>query len=211
MLAAEGPFSAVILAGGRSVRFGRDKAAEVVAGRSLLQRVVDSASPIASEIVIVRAPGMRPPAVRSETPLRHAEDVREGGALAGLHTGLLVAGQPVAVVLGCDMPLLSQPLLHHLRGLLNQSMDVVMPLWEGKEEPLHAFYRRTCLPAIEKALDEGKRRVVDFLPDVRVRFVSHDELQRLDPEGHSFWNVNQPSDLARVLPLLDDETSAKAR
>lgn len=210
MLAAEGPFSAVILAGGRSVRFGRDKSAEVVAGRSLLQRVVDAVNPIADEIIIVRAPGMRPPAVRSETPLRHAEDVREGGALAGLYTGLLVANQPVAVILGCDMPLLSRPLLRFLRGLLDQSVDVVMPLWEGKEDPLHAFYRRTCLSAIEKALDEGKLRVVDFLPDVRVRYVSHDELQRLDPEGHSFWNVNQPSDLARVLPLLDQESSPKA-
>lgn len=210
MLAAEDPFSAVILAGGRSVRFGRDKSAEVIAGRSLLQRVVDAVSPVASEIVIVRAPGMRPPAVRSETPLRHAEDVREGGALAGLYTGLLVVSQPVALVLGCDMPLLSQPLLRYLRGLLDQSVDVVMPLWEGREEPLHAFYRRTCLSAIEKALDEGKRRVVHFLPDVRVRYVSHDELQRLDPEGRSFWNVNQPSDLARILPLLDGETSPKA-
>ena len=210
MLAAEGPFSAVILAGGRSVRFGRDKSAEVIAGRSLLQRVVDAVSPVASEIIVVRAPGMRPPAVHSETPLRHGEDLREGGALAGLYTGLLVARQPVALVLGCDMPLLSRPLLRYLRGLLDQGVDVVMPLWEGREEPLHAFYRRTCLSAIEKALVEGKRRVVHFLPDVRVRYVSHDELQRLDPEGRSFWNVNQPSDLARVLPLLDGETSPKA-
>jgi len=210
MLAAEGPFSAVILAGGRSVRFGRDKSAEVIAGRSLLQRVVDAVSPIATEIVVVRAPGMRPPAVGSETPLRHAEDMREGGALAGLYTGLLVVSQPVALVLGCDMPLLSRPMIRYLRGLLDQSVDVVMPLWEGREEPLHAFYRRTCLSAIEKALDEGKRRLVHFLPDVRVRYVSYDELQRLDPEGHSFWNVNQPSDLARVLPLLDGETSPKA-
>lgn len=211
MLAAEGPFSAVILAGGRSVRFGRDKSAEVIAGRSLLQRVVDAVSPIATEIVVVRAPGMRPPAVHAETPLRHAEDMREGGALAGLYTGLLVVSQPVALVLGCDMPLLSQPMIRYLRGLLDQSVDVVMPLWEGREEPLHAFYRRTCLSAIEKALDEGKRRLVHFLPDVRVRYVSYDELQRLDPEGRSFWNVNQPSDLARVLPLLDGETSPKAR
>jgi molybdopterin-guanine dinucleotide biosynthesis protein A len=210
VLAAEGPFSAVILAGGRSVRFGRDKSAEVIAGRSLLQRVVDAVGPVASEIVIVRAPGMRPPTARSETPLRHAEDVREGGALAGLYTGLLVASQPVAVVLGCDMPLLSGPLLRYLRGLLSESLDVVMPLWKGQEEPLHAFYRRTCLSAIEKTLDEGERRVVRFLPDVRVRYVSHDELQRVDPEGHSFWNVNQPSDLARILPLLDGEPSPNA-
>ena len=125
------PFSAIILAGGRSVRFGRDKSAEIVVGRSLLQHVVDAVGPIASEIVVVRAPGAPPPTVNSETPLRHAEDVREGGALAGLYTGLLVCSQPVALALGCDMPLLSQPLLLYLWGLLDPDVDAVMPLWEG--------------------------------------------------------------------------------
>jgi molybdopterin-guanine dinucleotide biosynthesis protein A len=204
-LPPEDPFSAIILAGGRSVRFGRDKSVEIVAGRPLLQHVVDAVGPIAGEIVVVRAPGTPPPPVTTRTPLRHVEDVRAGGALAGLYSGLLVCSQPVALALGCDMPLLSRPLLRHLWGLLDQDVDVVMPLWEGKEEPLHAFYRRICLSAIEKALDRGKRRFVDFLPDVRVRYVSHDELRRLDPEGRSFWNVNYPSDLARILPVLESQ------
>ncbi len=201
----ESSFSAIILAGGRSVRFGRDKAAEIVAGRSLLQHVVDAVGPMAHEIVVVRAPGMSPPAVNSQTPLRQVEDARPGGALAGLYSGLLASTQPVALALGCDMPLLSQPLLRYLQSLLHPDVDVVMPLWEGKEEPLHAYYRRTCLPAIERTLDGGKRRFVEFLPDVHVRYVSHDELQRLDPEGRSFWNVNYPSDLARILPVLQVE------
>lgn len=202
---AEGSFSAIVLAGGRSVRFGRDKAAEIVAGRSLLQHVVDAVGPIAGEVVVVRATGTSPLPVKSKTPLRQVEDVREGGALAGLYSGLLAASQPVALALACDMPLLSRPLLAYLRGLLDEGVDVVMPLREGKEEPLHALYRRACLPAIEKALDEGKRRIIDFLPDVSVRYVSDDELRRLDPEGRSFWNVNYPSDLARILPLLQGE------
>lgn len=203
---AEGSFSAIVLAGGRSVRFGRDKAAEVVAGRSLLQHVVDAVGPIASEVIVVRATGTSPLPVQSEVPLRQVEDVREGGALAGLYSGLLAASQPVAVVLACDMPLLSRPLLAYLQGLLGEDVDVVMPLWEGKEEPLHAFYGRTCLPAIEKALDAGKRRIIEFLPDVSVRYVGDDELRRLDPEGRSFWNVNRPSDLDRLRPLLQGET-----
>jgi molybdopterin-guanine dinucleotide biosynthesis protein A len=210
-LPADQPFSAVVLAGGRSVRFGRDKCTESVGGRSLLQHVVDAVSPIASEIVVVRATGAPAVALALETPLRQVEDVREGGALAGLYSGLLAASQPAAVVLACDMPMLSQPLLRYLRGLLEEGVDVVMPVREGKEEPLHAFYRRTCLPAIERALDEGKRRIIHFLPEVRVRYVGDDELRRLDPEGRSFWNVNYPSDLARLLPLLEGDSPTEGR
>jgi molybdopterin-guanine dinucleotide biosynthesis protein A len=79
---------------------------------------------------------------------------------------------------------------------------VVMPRWRGREEPLHAFYRRTCVTAIERLLDRGGRRFVDFLPEVRVRYVSQEEIERFDPEGRSFWNVNSEEDLVRLLPLL---------
>ncbi len=102
------------------------------------------------------------------------------------------------------MPLISVPLLHYLRGLSTDDWDVVMPCWQGREEPLHAFYRRTCIPAVERLLDRGGRRFVDFLPEVRVRYVAQEEIERFDPEGRSFWNVNSEEDLARLLPLLRD-------
>ena len=195
--------SAIVLVGGLSRRFGRDKAAEVVGGRSLLQHVVDAVSPLAQEVVVVTGRGGFPPPVDWPLPLKLVEDVREGaGALGGLYSGLLAASHPLAVALACDMPLLSLPLLRHLNGLLTDEWDVVMPRWHGREEPLHAFYRRTCVLAIERLLDRGGRRFVDFLPEVRVRYVSQEEIERFDPEGRSFWNVNSREDLARLLPLL---------
>jgi molybdopterin-guanine dinucleotide biosynthesis protein A len=194
--------SAIVLIGGLSRRFGRDKAAEVVGGRSLLQHVVDAVSPIAHEIVVVAGRGGGFPPVECARPLKEVRDVREGGALGGLYTGMLAAAYPQAVALACDMPLLSLPLLRHLRGLLTDECDVVMPRWRGREEPLHAFYRRTCIPAVERLLDRGGRRFVDFLPEVRVRYVPQEEIERFDPEGRSFWNVNSEEDLVRLLPLL---------
>jgi len=195
--------SAIVLIGGLSRRFGRDKAAEVVGGRSLLQHVVDAVSLLAQEVVVVAARGGSFPPVGCALPLKLVEDVREGaGALGGLYSGLLAASRPQAVALACDMPLLSLPLLRHLSGLLSDDWDVVMPRWQGREEPLHAFYHRTCVPAIERLLDAGGRRFVDFLPEVRVRYVAQDEIERFDPEGRSFWNVNSKEDLARLLPVL---------
>jgi molybdopterin-guanine dinucleotide biosynthesis protein A len=202
--------SAIILVGGRSRRLGRDKASEMVAGRSLLQRVVDAVSPLAQEIVLVggrggSVPGGRQafPPVECDLPLKRVEDVREGaGALGGLYSGLLAAEHSVVVALACDMPLINEPLLRYLRSLLTDEYDVVMPLWNDREEPLHASYRRTCLPAIERLLDRVGRRFVDFLPEVRVRYVSQEEVARFDPEGRSFWNVNDEADLRRLSALL---------
>ncbi len=195
--------SAISLIGGRSRRFGRDKAAEIVDGRTLLQHVVDSVASLADEIVVVGAKGGVFPAVESPSPLRQVEDAREGaGALGGLYSGLLAASYEWSLGLACDMPLLNLPLLAHLKGCTGDGWDVVMPRWEGREEPLHAFYRRTCVPAIELLLDAGGRRFVDFLPDVRVRYVEEREVARFDPEGRSFWNVNSKEDLERLRRVL---------
>ncbi len=194
--------SAIILVGGRSRRFGRDKAAEVVDGRSLLQHVVDAVSPLASEVIVVGAPGDAFQPVDSALPLKQVEDVREGGALGGLYSGLLAASNAWSCALACDMPLLSLPLLRHLQELASDEWDVIMPRWQGREEPLHAFYRESCVPAIERLLDRDGRRFVDFLPEVRVRYVEQEEIARFDAEGRSFWNVNSAEDLARLLPLL---------
>lgn len=199
--------SAIILVGGLSRRLGRNKALEVVVGRSLLQHVVDAVSPLAGEIVVVGSRGSPFPPVQCALPLKEVEDVREGaGALGGLYTGLLAAEYEDAAALACDMPLLSLPLLRHLRGMLTEEWDVVMPQWHGCEEPLHAFYRRTCMPAIERLLDRGGRRFVDFLPEVRVRYVSEEEVKRLDPQGRSFWNVNNEDDLRRLRALLESKS-----
>jgi molybdopterin-guanine dinucleotide biosynthesis protein A len=61
-------------------------------------------------------------------------------------------------------------------------------------EPLHAAYRRTCLPAIEAAVSAGQRRIVSFFPHVRVRYVTPAEVASIDPDLRSFCNVNAPKE-----------------
>jgi molybdopterin-guanine dinucleotide biosynthesis protein A len=74
---------------------------------------------------------------------------------------------------------------------------------EGLErEPLHALYRRSCLPAIEARLAAGQRRVISFLPDVRVRDVFPPEISPMDPNFLSFLNVNTPEEWEQARKLL---------
>ena len=69
-------------------------------------------------------------------------------------------------------------------------------------EPLHALYRRSCLPAIEARLAAGQYRVTGFLPDVRVRDVFPPEISLLDPNFLSFLNINTPEEWEQVRKLL---------
>jgi molybdopterin-guanine dinucleotide biosynthesis protein A len=191
----------IILAGGKSSRFGRDKAAELLRGRSLLQRVADRLDGFADEYVVVTAAGQALPPVYASRPITYVEDLYpEAGPLGGLYTGLVSMTAPRAVAVACDMPLL-KPSLLALLIRLQPGHDAVVPL-NGLPEPLCAVYTAACLPAIKARLDAGAYKLTGFLEAVDLRYVEAEEWQALDPDGLSFLNVNDEDDLQRAESLL---------
>jgi molybdopterin-guanine dinucleotide biosynthesis protein A len=196
------PASAVVLAGGRSARLGQDKALlSLRDGRPLIAHVIARLAPLVVEVVVVATDGERlGPLAARVVP----DAFPDGGALGGIYTGLAAAGQEHSLVVACDMPLLSLALLRHLLAQ-PRDFDVLLPrLADGQVEPLHAVYSKACLEPIRRQLAAGRRRIVSFLGDVRVRYVEEAELRRLDPRLQSFFNVNTPADLAELPQLLQD-------
>jgi len=188
-----------IQAGGESRRMGRNKALLPLAGRSLIEHLLARLEGLGDEILITT----NRPQDYSFLGLRLVSDLVPGiGALSGLHAALAAAHGRSVLVLACDMPFISRPLLEHLVGLAPQA-DVVIPLHGDKYEPLHAVYNpRNCLPALENALAAGAKRLISFFPQVKVLPVEESELSRLDPYGLSFFNINTPEDLAQAERIL---------
>jgi len=117
----------------------------------------------------------------------------ERGALPGLYTALKSASRPLAAIVACDMPFASPEIFTRLTELAAQA-DAALPN-PGQFEPLHAVYRpQTCLPAIEAALRAGEKKVISWLPQVRVATLSAAELTQLDPSGRAFLNLNTPTE-----------------
>jgi molybdopterin-guanine dinucleotide biosynthesis protein A len=182
----------IVLAGGASRRMGRDKAFLELDGRSLIEVVIDRMASVCAEVLVAASDarlyvGLGVPAVED-----HFHGV---GALGGLHAGLEAATHELALVVGCDMPFLNPDLLRAFSGWA-EGFDVTV-LVHGDEqhiEPLHGAYRRTCLPAIEEAVRAKRRRIVSFFPQVRVRYVTQQEVTPLDPDLRSFRNINTPQE-----------------
>ncbi len=195
------PIAAVILAGGLSTRLGRDKASELLLGRSLLQRVIDRLAGLVDEYVLVTTSGQTLPPVEASAPLRAVEDAYARiGPLGGIYTGLSAMQAPRAITVACDMPLLQPPLLAELLRLA-PGHDAVVPL-NSLPEPLCAVYATTCLPAIQDRIQASQYKVTGFFEGVDVLYVEPDAWRRFDPDGLSFLNVNREEDLRRVEALL---------
>lgn len=186
------PVSGAVLAGGKGVRLGRDKARVALGGATLLDRAIATLASFCADVLVVgRTLEVAPrPGVRSLTDLRPGS-----GALGGIYTALVTAAYPLCVVVACDMPFLNAALLRSLVALADEA-DVVAPLVHGHPETLHAVYRRTCIPHIEAQLDRGELKIARFFDAVRVRYVDRAEMEPFDPELRSLFNINYPEELA---------------
>lgn len=220
--------SVVILAGGQSRRLGQDKAVADFGGEPLLRRVIRRAvaglasgdgdglasgggDSLASgdgavDVVVAVSDARRAAALPLAPEYRIAIDpCPGGGALGGIYSGLAAAGADWALVVACDLPFLSPPLLRYLAAQRRQAdidaVAAVVPLVGGRPEPTHAIYSRRCLPAIRARLAAGQLKAAGFLDDVAVRYLDEAELRRHDPQLLSFYNINYPGDLARAREL----------
>ena len=186
-----------IQAGGQSSRMGEDKALKTFLGRPLIQRVVERLSPVADELIVTT----NRPEEYSFLGLPIFSDLKPGrGALGGLYTAIASATNPVVAVIACDMPFASPTLLEAANEiLLAEEADVVIAKGEEGYEPLHAVYRcETCLPAIESAIDADQWKVIAWFPQVKVRLLTPEDLERYDPSGLAFWNVNTPEEFTKA-------------
>lgn len=191
--------SGVILAGGRSSRLGFDKSLIPFHGRPLIARVVDTMSAIVDECIIVTNDPDK--LVGVVEGVRFVADAwPRPVALVGIYSGLLASRHQYALVVACDMPFLSAPLLEHLVTLA-PGCDVVMPRHRKGTEALHAVYSRQCIGPITRLLERDEAAIVKFLPEVKVCYVDEPVLREFDPEELSFVNINTLGDLERAQAL----------
>lgn len=201
--------SAVVLGGGRGRRMGGNKLFLAVDGVLLLERVLRRLVPLFPEIVLAVGPEdeeplrRRLPSLSSARPVAVAVDAVSGlGPLQGLTSALKVLKGDWAFVVGCDMPWIQEAVVRSLWQAREAGSDVLCASVDGYLEPLHAFYRRTCLPFAEAALASGDRRLKAFYGDVRVTVVAEAAFLCLPGYRRSFRGINTPSELNRLADLL---------
>ena len=195
--------SCIVLAGGKGLRLGHDKALEIIGNRSLLQWVVFYLSFFDSDIIIVSAKEQSFPQFADYPKLRRVADTYSGkGPLGGIYTGLAASDSFHNLVVACDMPLLNQALLSYMIQL-SANFDLVVPRLGDMVEPLHAVYSKTCLAPIKYLLKQGNLKVTDLFTRLRrVRYVEAEEINRFDPKHLSFFNINTEADLETARQLV---------
>ena len=182
----------VILAGGRSTRFGSNKALAMVDGKPLIQQVVDLMSSLFVECLLV-----------TNTPEQYdflnipmiRDRYQDMGPLAGIHAALQEVYEPRIFVVACDMPNLSPELIQYLCNINEQECDVIIPRLEKGQEPLFGIYHKKLLAVIDSCLQQKECQIIRVLEDLQVRWISEQEILSITGDLTCFKNINRPADI----------------
>ena len=173
--------SGLIMAGGRSTRFGSPKALHVIDGKSMIERVYDAVSAVASPVLISVAKSTQ----QYDLPLRHVPDLyKDHGPLAGLHAGLSAVDSAWVVVVAVDLPFITPTSLNLLIDHCSDDADAVIAMGIDRDQPLCGCYRASLVEHIEEHLLSKQRSVRAFLRTVRVTHVDLPEAE--------LYNANRP-------------------
>lgn len=187
----------VVLAGGRSRRFGSDKAFADWQGRTLVEAAADSLLRVLPDILVVTKD---PPAFAfmESRRVRIVEDfVIEAHPLGGIYTALRRLKTRHAFICACDMPFVAPRLIEALWAARGEH-DAVIPIWGGTRQGLCGIYSRRCAGKIRSSIARGEFRINALFDSVATRFYSEAEIKRSDFEGRSFQDIDTREDYARA-------------
>jgi molybdopterin-guanine dinucleotide biosynthesis protein A len=198
----------VVLVGGESKRMGTDKASLVLDGTTLVERVIEVVRPIFKKVYI----GAHEDSSSGEAyGLPVIVDTLPGrGPVLGVCAALEEAKEEWVFIVSCDLPMLSSKLIEFL-ATKTEGVDAVVPLIDGRAQTTCALYSRACLHPLSELVgsgEKGSRSLTRFLEEtegLRVRYVSEEELSKIDTDMESFADVDTPDDLEEAKERLRRE------
>lgn len=203
---------AIVLAGGLSSRYGKNKALIELNGKPLVRYVVDACQTVAGRIITVIGKDNDPRSYMCVLPPNVeliSERERRNNPLNGIAAGIEELDTTYTLVLACDMPFIKSKILELLLARAT-GFDATVPIWpNGYLEPLHSVYRveaiRQVLPSI---LQNKNSRVSDLIHSFDTRYVETEEIRKYDPHLMCFFNVNDFEGLKIAQSMLGFMTTS---
>lgn len=197
---------AVILAGGKSSRFGNDKAF-IKIGNTYLIEILISKLRTRFDNVIISA---NQPELFAQFELPIVKDIFPNfGPLGGIHSSLVHSNAEYSFVVACDMPFINKDLLDLLINFEPKN-DAIIPYGNGRLQPLFAIYKNSIVSKIEEVF-KGKYpkeylAVHNFIKLINTNIV--DVTSKGFYNEFTFYNINTPDDLNKIVEHLKKIYSA---
>lgn len=198
------PTVGVILAGGRSRRYGSPKALARLGDRSVLELVIEAHRAVVDHVILVA----NDPVLYADYDVpRVPDEWLDAGPLGGVHAGLLQAariGATGALITPCDVPFVGTAILNALLAARERA-DAVLAAGRGPHpyEPLVGWYSLSLLPLLEDALERNQLALHRLVERIEALYILPSDGLAEDVDlDRALLNVNTPRDLDTARALL---------
>lgn len=187
---AERAFTSVILAGGRSSRFGTNKAEVILPnGKNIMDHMTSLLLAIGSDVIVSHDPNQN-----YKTRLKKlADDIPDIGPLGGVLTAFKQVKTPYLLLLPCDMPLLNQDFLESFIQCFDFRSDA--GVFGNREHfyPLPGIYSVGCYDPFYRGYENGMLSLkTNVLGLGKVQFIS------VPDDCRDLFNMNTRMDFEKV-------------
>ncbi|MEJ9113073.1 molybdenum cofactor guanylyltransferase [Bacillus paramobilis] len=197
-------YAGIVLAGGMSSRFGEPKALASWQGSTFIEHILKVMTTTLQEVVVISHSDIKE-RVEELVQVPVIEDIphyKGNGPLAGIVSGMEYIEADWYAIMPCDAPNVSQEWFTILLEQTSNEYDAVVPIINGRKQPLLAAYHNRVKEKIYALLQEEKRSMSQLLSQCNVKYIVGENVQ-----AHADWfiNVNTKEEYMQAQKDLSNE------
>ena len=198
--------TAVLLAGGQSKRMGKDKAFLKYKNKTFLRLILEEIEDYVDEIIL---------SINKDENLYKDEIkginkdiifVKDIDSYAGPLNAVVSCADKIKqdkfFLLTCDTPLFKGELIPYFNSLI-ENYDCIIPIINGKYQPINTIYKRETLEIAKNLyFDEKKDALFSWINRLNVKYVNEGEIKEVDKILGSYFSINTPKQYERLLNIF---------
>jgi len=189
--------NAIILAGGKSSRFGTNKALYKLEQKPMLINIIEKLNPLFDKIYVIGDKNYDYNNLKNVEYL--ADEIPNKGPLGGLYTGLKATDSEYNYLQACDMPFVCKEYLEYMKNhiKINSNYDAYIPEKNGYLEPFVGFYKKNIKDEVLDLIRQGKLNFDNLFEKIKINRIAEDKIEEIADTDRIFFNINKKEDLIK--------------
>lgn len=189
--------NAIVLAGGKSTRFGSNKALYKLEQVPMLDNIIEKLEPLFNKIYVIGDPNL---SSKNNPKIIHLNDIiKDKGPLGGLFTALKITDSKYNYLQACDMPFIKKEYVKFIKKQVEESSkyEAYIPKKDGYLEPFAGIYKKEISDKVLDLINQNKLNF-DYLYDlIKIKVIKEDKIRKAVDIERIFFNINKKEDIRK--------------
>jgi len=190
--------NAIILAGGKSSRFGSNKAMYKLDQKPMLENIIEKLEPFFNKIYIIGNEKQELKGIKGKIEYL-TDKIPDKGPLGGLYTGLSKTDSQFNYLQACDMPFICEDYLSFMQAYIKKDSkyEAYIPEKEGYLEPFVGVYNKNIKEDILKLIKKDQLNFDYLFNEINIKKITVEEIEKIADTKRIFFNINRKEDLVK--------------